>query len=310
MKIFKDNSYPPLAVSLLQSLFEPPLKTLKGVARGIRPGGGLPVIEDISLYRDEFTLGEGPRACLLIHGLGCGPVQMKELGERLSASGGFTVRGILLPGHCEDAESLGAADWKDRYSKVEREYLELRQDFEHVSVVGFSIGGLLALKLSSHHPVDRVVSLAAPMFVISEHFPLKKLLGVTERLFTKIKTIRRRWPIHSEELKGRLTFPTVSHFPLTTIKTLEELIKVTKTSLDSIHSPLLVVHSIKDLVAAPFSAFYIYHYARSREKRLVWLHRSNHLMMFDKEKALLFKAVRDFLRSQRVGAVADTVRNA
>ncbi|MBI5167444.1 MAG: hypothetical protein HY998_06845 [candidate division NC10 bacterium] len=106
-----------------------------------------------------------------------------------------------------------------------------------------------------------------------------------------------RWPIHSEELKGRLMFPTVSHVPITPKTTLGELIKVTKVSLDNVHSPLLVVHSRKDLVAAPFSAFYIFHYARSIEKKLVWLQRSNHVMMFDREKALLFKAVRDFLNA-------------
>lgn len=284
MRIFKSLSTP------LLSFFDSPLKVF-------RPHRGLPLIDDISLYRSEFTVGKGPRACLLIHGLGCGPIQMKELGERLALSG-FTARGILLPGHCEDTESLGGADWQDWYSKVEKEYIELRQSFQKVSVVGFSIGGLLALKLSSHHPVDRVVSLAAPMFIISEHFPFKRLLGITERLFSRIKTIRTRWPIHSEELRGLVTFPTVSHFPLKTIRTLGELIKITKLSLDNIYSPLLVVHSMKDPVAAPFSAFYIFHYTRSIEKRLVWLRHSKHVMMLDREKPLLFKAVRDFLKRE------------
>lgn len=308
MKIFKDwgsplrtDSFPLLHLSLPLSVAKERIQDFGSLLKRISPGRGLPLIKDISLYSREFTLGDGPRACLLIHGLGCGPIQMKELGERLAPSG-FTVRGILLPGHCEGTEALGAVHWLDWYRKVEREYLKLRRDFEHVSVVGFSTGGLLALKLSSHYPVDRVASLSTPMFIISEHFPLKKLLEMTEKLFTRVKTVRMRWPIHSEELKGRLMFPTVSHFPMTTIKTLGELIKATKVSLDNVHSPLLVVHSRKDLVAAPFSAFYIFHYASSMEKKLVWLQRSNHVMMFDREKTLLFKAVRDFLRSGEDGS--------
>jgi carboxylesterase len=301
MKILKLSNNPPL-ISSLPLRFVQGFSSLKtfldsraALFRGIRLGG-LPLIEDLSIYGNEFTLGNGPKACLLIHGLGCGPIQMKELGERLALSG-FTARGILLPGHCEDTEALGAAQWQDWYDKVEKEYLNLRQRFEHVSVVGFSIGGLLALKLSSHHPVDRVVSLGAPIFVISEHFPFTKLLRVTERLFTKIKTFRKKWPIRSEELEGILKFPTVPYYPITTIKTLGDLIRITKMSLDDIHSPLLVVHSRKDFVSAPFSAFYIFHYVRSREKRLVWLRRSHHLMMFDREKSLLFKTVRSFLKS-------------
>ncbi len=281
----------------LKELYPPIFNLLTSPFKAFNNRQKLPLIEDLTFYRSEFTLGDGPKACLLIHGLGCGPIQMRELGERLAASGEFTTRGILLPGHCENVETLGASDWLDWYSKVEKEYLEMKESFEHVSVVGFSIGGLLALRLSSHHPVDKVVSLAAPMFIISENFPFKKLLGVTERMLSKIKTIRMRWPIHSRDFKGRLTFPTVSHFPISTIKTLGELINTTKGSLENIRSPLLVVHSRKDMVAAPFSALYIFHYARSIEKKLFWLNHSHHLVMFDKEKALLFKTVRDFLRT-------------
>lgn len=269
----------------LSTFFEAPFNRLKK---------RLPVIEDLSLYGQEFTLGKGQRACLLIHGLGCGPIQMKELGEVLTFAG-FTSRGVLLPGHCDSPDALAGASWRDWYEKVENEYLQLKTSHREVSVVGFSVGGLLALRLAASHPVDRVVALGAPMFIIREYFPLQKLLTLTEKLFTRVKTIRRKWLIQSGGVSGFLKFPTVSHYPIATIKTLGELIRLTKLELERVSSPLLVVHSKKDLVAAPFSAFYITHCASSSHKRIVWLHNSNHVMMFDKEKGLLFDTVRGFL---------------
>lgn len=253
-----------------------------------------PVIEDLALYSEEFTLGKGPRACLLIHGLGCGPIQMKELAEHLSLAG-FTTRGILLPGHCSSPEALEGVSWQDWEEKVEREYMKLKGEYRSVSVIGFSVGGLLALRLGTKHALDKIISLGAPLFIIREYFPFKKLLFITEKLFSRIKTVRKKWFIQSGELSGFLRFPTVSHYPITTIKAMGELIRITKVDLERIKSPLLVVHSRKDMVAAPFSAFYIMHYAGSQDKRLVWLNRSDHLMMFDKEKALLFHAVKEFM---------------
>ena len=41
------------------------------------------ILYDLTLYREEFTLGHGNAACLLVHGLGCGPIQMRELAEDL-----------------------------------------------------------------------------------------------------------------------------------------------------------------------------------------------------------------------------------
>lgn len=256
------------------------------------------VIEDLSLYGKEFTLQGGSKACLLIHGLGCGPIQMRELAEGL-AQQGFTARGILLPGHCSTLRAFEEASWRDWEEKVEGEYLALRKDYKNISVVGFSVGGLLALRLGAKYPLDRLVSLGAPMFVIREYFPFKKLLCVTEKLFSKIKTVRKKWFIDMGGVSGFLRFPTVSHYPIATIKTLGELIRTTKRDLERIKSPLLVVHSRKDLVAAPFSAFYITHFAGSQEKKLVWLNRSDHVMMFDNEKAFLFDAVKEFLGARK-----------
>src|SRR5574337_252777 len=109
--------------------------------------------DKLSLFGKEFTVGHGNIACLLLHGFGCGPIQMRELGESLS-KWGFTARGILLPGHCETNNSFTSVTFHDWRKKVEAEYLQLKNRYKEVVVIGFSLGALLTLQLAAHYPID------------------------------------------------------------------------------------------------------------------------------------------------------------
>src|SRR3970040_1060411 len=96
------------------------------------------ILDDLSLYAEEFTVGRGRTACLLIHGLGGGPIQMRELAEALAPLN-ITTRGIWLPVHCCSYEDLEGVSSKDWYKKVEDEYVKLKEEYEDVAVVGFSL---------------------------------------------------------------------------------------------------------------------------------------------------------------------------
>lgn len=89
--------------------------------------------------------------------------------------------------------------------------------------------------------------------------------------------------------------PINSHYPLQTLHEIKQLIKVIKPPLKEIKSAALVIHSKKDLIAAPASARYVMKHLGSHNKRLVWLERSHHLIMFDVEKEVVFNAIKEFL---------------
>lgn len=93
------------------------------------------ILSDLSLYNKEFTLGKGNTACLLIHGFGCGPIQMREIAERL-CKWGFTARGILLPGHCGNTGGLSFNSHHDWKEKVEFEYRQLKMKYRQVVIIG------------------------------------------------------------------------------------------------------------------------------------------------------------------------------
>ena len=50
------------------------------------------------------------------------------------------------------------------------------------------------------------------------------------------------------------------------------------------------------MIAAPASARYVIKHLGSTDKRLVWLERSHHLIMYDDEKDVVFGAIKEFLK--------------
>jgi carboxylesterase len=253
------------------------------------------ILEDLSIYSEEFTLGNGSTACLLIHGLGCGPIQMRELAECL-CKWDFTARGILLPGHCgEDIENLELISGHDLREKVEYEYQQLKEEYENVVVIGFSLGALLTLQLAMKYPIEKIILMGTPVFILHECMPLNGLIDLFRIFVRRLKTIKKTCYMETDRYSGCLYQPIESYYSLQTISEINQMIETIKPRLKEVKSSALVIHSKRDLIAAPSSARYVVKHLSSAEKQLVWLERSHHLMMYDEEKDVIFQAIKEFV---------------
>lgn len=250
--------------------------------------------DKLSLFGKEFTVGHGTRACLLLHGFGCGPIQMRELGDILS-KWGFTARGILLPGHCETNDGFTSVTFRDWQKKVEAEYLQLKDRYREVVVIGFSLGALLTLHLASHSPIEKTILLSPPLFIFREYLPMNSLIDICKIFIKRVKTLRKRCYIASDDFSGPLHFPIERYFPLQTVYELKQLMNTVKPKLKDITSSTLVIHSKKDIIAAPAGVHYLLKHLGSSDKRIVWLRRSHHMIMHDQERNVVFDAIREFL---------------
>lgn len=85
---------------------------------------------------------------LLIHGYTGSPAELKLLGEYLNKKG-YSVFGVRLPGHGTTPEELNKTNWPLWYDAVRKAHEELSQCCSEISVVGLSMGGLLAMKLAA-----------------------------------------------------------------------------------------------------------------------------------------------------------------
>jgi carboxylesterase len=90
----------------------------------------------------------------------------------------MTVSIPRLPGHGTDGGDFLRTGWRDWLRACTDAMMELRAEHAPVSIVGFSMGGLLALVLASRFPVERLALLAPPILTHDPRLPFTPLLGL------------------------------------------------------------------------------------------------------------------------------------
>ena len=228
----------------------------------------------------------GPRGCLLLHGFTGSPFEHRLLGKFLSDAG-YTVAIPLLPGHGTSPKDLQRRTWDEWYEKAKQELFVLRKRCDTVFTLGLSMGGALALHLSAHYEVNGVVALAPGLYLknkfsILSHF-LKLLYPYTRKgsgpdIFANEETI------------------SYDKIPLKALSELLKFFKHLKDDLCDIYVPILVIHSREDHVIDSKSAREIYKRVSSKNKRILELQESYHIITLDVEKEKVFREIDSFLK--------------
>ncbi len=238
-----------------------------------------------------FRLPGGTDGCLLLHGLTGTTAEMRPLGERLHRDGGFTVAGVLLAGHGRDAATFQATGWPEWYRSAEGEFRNLRASCGPLFLVGFSMGGLLALRLAILHPADvrAVALLATPLFADGRKARLAAILLRLPGLKGGIaRTARKRAGRTPPPLHRDLTYPQASFAQLKGILRREAV---------HMRRPALILHSKRDPSVPWENALFLHRLVSSPRKRLLILSRSLHVLPLDEERDLVAEEILGFFRS-------------
>ncbi|MDP9357902.1 MAG: alpha/beta fold hydrolase, partial [Chloroflexota bacterium] len=103
--------------------------------------------------------GNGGTGALLIHGFMGTPKEMRPLGEALAVAG-IAVHGPLLPGFGEriaDLAGTRAVNWVRAAGDA---WDEVYDQYPRRVLVGFSMGGAVAIHVAARRPPDRLILLA------------------------------------------------------------------------------------------------------------------------------------------------------
>jgi carboxylesterase len=242
----------------------------------------------------ESLAGSG-HAVLMLHGLGGGSYELRPIAERLHAQG-LTVQGINYPGHVEPASRMAHSTWPEWYAHAEETYLALAQSHRHVSLVGFSTGCPLALRLALQHPVSRLV-LLSPFLEIKRQFfmPLERLVHPVSRVVPHVP--RFTLPIRDREsLRQSMALSVIETFNLRTVCSALELIREIKPKLGEVQNPTLIIQSRRDSVVDPRGAHYLMQHLGSTHKSVHWLQQSDHIIPLDVERETVFTLTETFLQ--------------
>jgi carboxylesterase len=223
--------------------------------------------------------------CLLIHGFSGTPYEMRPLGERLR-DGGFTVRGIRLPGHATRGGELYTAGRRDWYAATLAGAEDLARQCRKVVAIGLSMGALLTLRLAAERAdiVSRLVVLA-PALVVGDGRLQRRAPWV--RL--AVPLLPRRWAsrpkegsdIADAEAKARHPrFPV----PLRGLVELAALQREVRALLPRIMQPVLVMHGRLDRTTPLENTEILRRGLGSRDVRVRLFDRSAHILTVDVER--------------------------
>ena len=122
------------------------------------PGAILPNPFDGCEHR-SFLWQQSGRAALLVHGFPGTPAEMRPLGTVLRDAG-WTVHGLMLPGLGADIASLEQRAGRDWSDAVRQALAGLQQHYSPVLLVGYSMGGALAVHAAQQLRPSGLVLLA------------------------------------------------------------------------------------------------------------------------------------------------------
>jgi len=229
-----------------------------------------------------------PAGCLLVHGMGSTPYQVRSLGEYLAWQG-LTVLGIRLPGHgttLDDLEQTTAQQW---LIAIDKGINQLQQTCSHIFLIGNSLGGILALEIAARRGQD-----LAGLVTISTPVSATPLIGLLEDPTVPDRFVRPDMAevLCSDPRAGTFQYPQQSK------KVLAAAYKVFKQNqalFSQIHIPVLVIISRKDRTVPLENVHYLIEHVSSTDTTLLTLNDSAHLPTLDYDKERVQVACLSFI---------------
>jgi len=146
------------------------------------------VIQDVLDVADSHLLApvhltltkQKKRALLMLHGFSSSPAVYRYMLPELNHYDTFIVP--VLPGHGESIDAFSQVTYQDWLNFTEETYLALTKTYEQVDVLGLSLGGVLAYRLSLKHPLSHLYLLAPALILRLPMKPVSWLVSLLKNL--------------------------------------------------------------------------------------------------------------------------------
>jgi carboxylesterase len=242
------------------------------------------------------------RGVLCLHGITGTPFEVRPLAEALARSG-CTVEAPLIAGHGGTLADLAATGWPDWLRSAEAAMARVRAQVggRPIAIAGFSMGGLLALRLARMFPEQ-----VSALVVMSTPLRLRRFQVMGIRAVSRLPFDFRKLPgICVPKLNGsdisdpelRYVNPSLRAFPVAALAALVDLMEVVRSELPGVETPALVVHSRQDHTVPMEDSLELTGCIGSSVIERLWLEKSFHIVLQDVERAeVIDRATRFFAR--------------
>jgi carboxylesterase len=242
-----------------------------------------------------FALGNGPDACLLLHGLTGSPAEVRPVGEAL-AQAGFRAVGPLLPGHGTAPEDLYVVSRGDLIAAARGALLDLR-GARRLYLCGLSAGGLVALHLAAQSWVHEGLPDFSALALLA---PAVEFTGGSW-IFTNVLGRLPALPLMvGKDRRDVLAAPTddgaYSSVPMRWAGELRALSREGFKLAHRVRAPALILQGERDRTVAPAGARRLARQLASRRVEVRMLAHSGHVLPLDSESAEVCRSVVTFFQ--------------
>ncbi|MFA6130447.1 MAG: alpha/beta fold hydrolase [Candidatus Omnitrophota bacterium] len=251
-----------------------------------------------------FFLPGDKNLCFLIHGLTGTAKEMGAIAQRLNKQG-FSVTVPLLLNHDKSISCLKRTSWQDIYKSIRNEFIKYTNDYENIFVAGLSFGALIGIMLTHEFP-DKVKALncfsptlfydgwgnpKSRIFLpLVYKTPFKYWLYFKEGYPYGLKNERLRSKVESFYKDAGLFDYSKVHlygYPVIPVACMHQnslLAKKVISILEDIQTPIQLLQAREDDVTSPKNSYCIYNRVSSREKEIIFLENSYHIITADQER--------------------------
>lgn len=236
-----------------------------------------------------------PGAVLFVHGFIGTPNNYNDLPDKV-AEAGWRARAMLVPGHGTYPHVFEQTSADDMIAGVRAEYEELRKQHGTVVLCGHSMGGaLVALVGAEVHP-DAII-FCAPFFGLN-----RRPLGLSVEFWARALSPFIRWipggrhqPVALRENADKI----ISYQWVPTRGGVAALELGRRANDDAVLAkldmPMLLLHGMKDFLP-PEDALAALDRMASKDKTVVLLPRSDHIIFWDYDREQVIEETQRFLK--------------
>jgi carboxylesterase len=265
-----------------------------------RPGNG---------DKSALFVQGGPRGVLCLHGFTGTPFEVRPLAEAL-AGRGYTVLAPVLAGHGGTIDELVRTRWPDWLASAGAALDRLLAAVPGgpVAIAGFSLGGLLSLRLARIRPAE-----VAALAIVAAPLRLRPYQVSAVRALCRLPAVLRRGPLAVLPKFGgydvtdtdmKRQNPALSGMPIAGINSLIELGELVRRDLPDVRTPALVAHGELDRTVPLGDSLELVGTLGSPVIERLFLPRSGHLVAIDVERSALIEAVTRFFDAQLAARAA------
>lgn len=251
-----------------------------------------------------FFMPGDKNLCFLIHGLTGTAKEMGAIAQRLNKQG-FSVAVPLMLNHNKSISCLKRTSWQEIYNAMRDQFLKYAGEYDNIFVAGLSFGALIGIMLTHEFPgkIKALNCFSPTLFYDGWGNPKSRIL-----LPLIYKTPLRYWIYFKEEypygLKNERLRSKVENFykdadlfnyskvhlygypviPVSCMYQNSLLAKKVISILKDIHTPLQLLQARDDDVTSPKNSYCIYNGVGSKEKEIIFLEDSYHIITADQER--------------------------